>query len=74
MTGGNVVYKNRDNKRTEIDGQSIASINMWAVHPDIFNYAEKFVDKIHQQSLLNEKSMLHDYRNGQRASHSGKSR
>ncbi|MDD4636829.1 MAG: nucleotidyltransferase [Bacteroidales bacterium] len=55
MTGGNVVYKNRDNKRTEIDGQSIASINMWAVHPDIFNYAEKFVDKIHQQSLLNEK-------------------
>lgn len=55
MIGGNVVYKNRDNKRTEIDGQSIASINMWAVHPDIFNYVETFVDRIHQQSLLNEK-------------------
>lgn len=55
MIGGNVVYKNKDNKRTEIDGQSIASINMWAVHPDIFNYVEKFVDKIHQQNLLNER-------------------
>ena len=53
--GGNVVYKNKDNKRTEIDGKSIASINMWAVHPDIFNYVEMFVEKIYQQDLLNEK-------------------
>ncbi|HEY5570966.1 MAG TPA: nucleotidyltransferase [Bacteroidales bacterium] len=55
MTGGNVVYKNKDNKRTEIDGKSITSINMWAVDPDIFNYVEMFVDKIHQHSLQNEK-------------------
>jgi len=55
MTGGNVVYKNKDNKRTEIDGKSITSINMWAVDPDIFNYVEMFVDKIHLHCEKNEK-------------------
>ncbi len=56
MTGGNVVYKNKDNQRTEINGTSITSINMWALDPDIFNYTAKYVDNIYLQNHESEKA------------------
>lgn len=51
--GGNLIYKDSEKRREEVDALTLTSMNMWAFSPEIFNHTDTFVHILYTERGIN---------------------